>query len=348
MKRVYIRTDGNEIVATGHVMRCLSIAEQLRKAGIEVIFLLADDKMFPILHEKRFRTKILDTKWNDLEKETDILIRYLREQDAEVLLLDSYYITEEYLQNLSKYIRIVYIDDLNKFAYPVHTILHYAPFADVEKYKQFQQIDGRSTRFLIGGQYIPLREEFDLKKRVIKKEVHKVLITTGGTDRLNMAGIILERAQKESIWGKLEFHVVVGPFFQNKEKLYQMKEKYENIILHKNVKKMSELMRDCDIAVSAGGSTLYEICACGTPCICFEIADNQNGASVWEEKGYMMYAGNAYMEKQNCIERCIRSIQTYCESYSLRCECSEKMQELVDGKGAGRIAEYIVDMLEVH
>lgn len=40
-------------------------------------------------------------------------------------------------------------------------------------------------------------------------------------------------------------------------------------------KKMSELMQQCDMAVSAAGSTLYELCACGMPTITYVLADNQ-------------------------------------------------------------------------
>lgn len=343
MKKIYIRVDGNEIIATGHIMRCLSIAEQIRQLDAEAIFLAADERPCPLIEERGFSVEVLDTIWDDLNQETNTLCKYITEHHVEILLLDSYYVTKEYLQKIAKCTKIVYIDDLNSFLYPVHGLIHYWAFADEKAYRQPYQKAGMHPQFLVGGRYVPLREEFAYKSYEVQNQVRKVLITTGGTDQLNVAGDLLNRVIENAQLMELEYHVIVGCFNQNKEQLYRMADAYSNIYLHENVNNMSQWMRDCDIAISASGTTLYELCACGIPTVCLEVADNQKGATAWEENGYMIYAGNAYEDKEQCMQKCIKALLQYRDSLKLRQDKSVRMQSLVDGHGARRIAQYLID-----
>lgn len=345
MTPVYIRVDGNDIIATGHVMRCLSIAEQLKQLDMEVVFLVADTNVRELIQLKGFPVDVLHTTWNDLDGEVSVLRKYLQEKGAKVLLLDSYYVTENYMRQLSEEFSVVYIDDLKKFVYPVHTVINYYVWGKAEDYGA-DQYEGLSTRFLLGGAYVPLREEFFEVPCKIKETASKVLITTGGTDMLNVTGQLLAAVMQDKELSDLEYHVIVGCFNRHKEGLYGMKDRYPNIYLHENVTNMAQWMETCDMAVSAGGSTLYELCASGTPTICLEIADNQKGAYIWEEKGYMIYAGNAAEDMPDCIGKCIKGLKRYLGDRELRQRVSENMQSLIDGKGAMRIARYLADCNE--
>lgn len=91
---------------------------------------------------------------------------------------------------------------------------------------------------------------------------------------------------------------------------------------------------------------MYELCACGIPTICLEVADNQEGAVNWERKDYMQYAGNAYKDMDLCVEKCVEALRMYTKQQQIRKRKSERMQELVDGNGAKRIAEYIHKVME--
>lgn len=344
MGKILVRVDGNEILATGHVMRCLSIAEALRKLGEEVVFVVADDRPGQLITGKGFQMDVLNTTWNDLNQETEILCNYVQENKVNILLLDSYYVTKEYLQILSQYTKIIYIDDLKRFDYPVNTIIHYSPFAKAEEYRKLYTADEKLPCILCGGEYIPLREEFAYQPYEIKEKVSKVLITTGGTDQLNVAGNLLNRLLENKALASLEYHVIIGCFHSDKEGLQKLAEKHTNIFVHENVKNMSDFMRHCDVAVSAGGTTLYELCACGIPTICLEVADNQQGAVIWQQQDYMEYAGNAYMDMESCIKQCEKSLMKYMNNRKMREDRSHRMQTLVDGSGAIRIAQYIVNM----
>lgn len=344
---VYIRVDGNEIIASGHVMRCLSIAERLRDKGCEVIFVLADVAPKEIIVEKGFKTYILNSVWNDLNQEIDIFCKYLSDNKVETLILDTYFVTPEYLKEISKYVKVVYIDDLKKFPYEVDTIIHYSPFGKVEEYTKLYYGFDVLPKIFCGSKYIPLRYEFEHKEYDVKENVTKVLITTGGTDQLNVAGKLLERVLSNVDLKMLEYHVIVGCFNKNKDNLNKIVEKSRNVFLHENVNNISKWMRECDVAVSAGGTTLYELCSCGIPTICLEIADNQNGAIVWQQEDYMEYAGNAYKDMDLCMLNCESSLLKYMNNYELRMKRSQKEQNLVDGNGAIRIAELILQRIKI-
>lgn len=343
MKKICIRVDGNEIIATGHVMRCLSIAEQIRKLGAEVVFVVADDRTCPIIRDKNYDCHVLNTIWNEMNTETDLFVEFIKNNDITTVLVDSYYVTDEYLIQLSKVVDVCYIDDLDEMIYPVHTIINYNLQCDRD-YKVKYKNAGQNTIFLLGGAYAPLREEFAYIPYTLKQQVTKVLITTGGTDQLNMTYSLMEAFLQNTTTSNLEYHIIIGRFNQNKKAIEKLTDNKPNIILHENVSNMSFWMRNCDVAISAAGTTKYELAACGIPSICFEVADNQEGACDWEKGGYMLYAGNACREQGRCISRCVDQLVRLYEDFSLRKKLSQNMQGLIDGKGAERIAQYLVKM----
>jgi spore coat polysaccharide biosynthesis predicted glycosyltransferase SpsG len=106
---------------------------------------------------------------------------------------------------------------------------------------------------------------------------------------------------------------------------------------------MAELMSGCDIAISAGGTTLYELCACGIPSICFAFEDNQlETVKGFQDKELMLYAGDIRDGEIVCYSRIYRFIDIYKKDISLRQVNSPIMQKLVDGKGAERIINSIM------
>ena len=101
-------------------------------------------------------------------------------------------------------------------------------------------------------------------------------------------------------------------------------------------------MRLADIVVSAGGTTLYELCACGTPTISYAFADNQlNNVEKFDEDGIIRYAGDA---RYTDIVPAVKKLLTKYDSREYRQELSTRMQDVVDGKGAERIVRALIDI----
>lgn len=347
---IYFRVDGNKHIATGHVMRCLAIALELKEKGENCTFIVADNYSENIIQSNGFPSICIESKWNNLECETDKLIKLVKKLKIEKLIIDSYFVRESYLTELKKLVKIIYIDDLNLFQYPVDILINYS--INYPKFNYKARYKQEATKLLLGSKYVPLRKEFShlqedklgLNKNP-KKQVKKILITTGGSDPYNFTGKFLDKIVAHEPYKDIIFHVVVGRYNEHMEKLEDIKNRYPNIILHTNVTKMSKLMINCDIAISAGGTTLYELCACGTPSICFAFVDNQlEGAEAFGKSDIIPFVGDIRGNIEIVISRILDKINKLIQSDSLRLNYSIKMRELIDGNGAVRIAEEIIKL----
>lgn len=370
---VVIRADANSKIGMGHVMRCLSVADALLKRGEEVLFVTADDTPVPLLTKKGVPYRVLHTDYADMEAELPGLLCILQEltQRAELpeevlsrmssqrkdiaILVDSYYVTEKYLAALKKRITTIYMDDIYAFSYPVDMLINYNIYGEEMGYEKDAAF--ADTKLLLGANYVPLREEFSAgagyvqsrkelslgAANVTPAEEGGILITTGGSDSFNLAGQLLMEAMKYDALKEKEYHVVSGSLNPHIGELQALAKKHENIHIHCNVTNMAELMAESEVALSAGGSTLYELCAVGVPVIAFSFAENQEHlVQTFVKRDIAQYGGNYRTDGNKMIQNTIAGLETLLEDKNLRTEYRKKARTLVDGKGADRIAEAII------
>lgn len=370
---IVIRADANSKIGMGHVMRCLSVADALLKRGEEVLFVTADDTPVPLLTKKGVPYRVLHTDYADMEAELPGLLCILQEltQRAELpeevlsrmssqrkdiaILVDSYYVTEKYLAELKKRITTIYMDDIYAFSYPVDMLINYNIYGEEMGYEKDAAF--ADTKLLLGANYVPLREEFSAgagyvqsrkelslgAANVTPAEEGGILITTGGSDSFNLAGQLLMEAMKYDALKEKEYHVVSGSLNPHIGELQALAQKHENIHIHCNVTNMAELMAESEVALSAGGSTLYELCAVGVPVIAFSFAENQERlVQTFVKRGIAQYGGNYRTDGNKMIQNTIAGLETLLEDKNLRTEYRKKARTLVDGKGADRIAEALL------
>lgn len=365
---VVIRADANSKIGMGHVMRCLSVADALLKRGEEVLFVTADDTPVPLLTKKGIPYCVLHTDYADMEAELPELWEVLRElpQGAESpdatlaqkntsILVDSYYVTEKYLAALKKRITTIYMDDIYAFSYPVDMLINYNIYGEEMGYEKDAAF--ADTKLLLGANYVPLREEFSAGAGYVQSrkelslgaanvppaEEGGILITTGGSDSFNLAGQLLMEAMKYDALKEKKYHVVSGSLNPHIGELQALAQKHENIHIHCNVTNMAELMAESEVALSAGGSTLYELCAMGVPVIAFSFAENQERlVQTFVKRGIAQYGGNYRTDGNKMIQNTIAGLETLLEDENLRTEYRKKARTLVDGKGAERIAEALL------
>lgn len=365
---VVIRADANSKIGMGHVMRCLSVADALVKRGEEVLFVTADDTPVPLLTKKGIPYRVLHTDYADMEAELPELWNALSElpqgpgvpeaallQRNTSILVDSYYVTEKYLAALKSRITTIYMDDIYAFSYPVDMLINYNIYGEEMGYEKDAAF--ADTKLLLGTEYVPLREEFSAgagyvqSRKVLSLGAANVtpaadggiLITTGGSDSFNLAGQLLMEAMKYDALKEKEYHVVSGSLNPHIGELQALAQKHENIHIHCNVTNMAELMAESEVALSAGGSTLYELCAMGVPVIAFSFAENQERlVQTFVKRGIAQYGGNYRTDGNKMIQNTIAGLETLLEDENLRTEYRKKARTLVDGKGAGRIAEAIL------
>ncbi len=348
-----IRADGNSVIATGHIMRCMAIGDCLREMGEEVLFFLAGNEMQEFVENRGFKVEVLGTDWKDMESEVDVFLPLLEKYQIKKLLLDSYQVTSTYLSRLHEKVEITYIDDLQLLDYPVEKVICYSVYDEEEKEAYRQHYQGNRQLYL-GLTYIPLRKEFAKGKYRNLTEQNKlvirdILITTGGTDSYHMALGIVEFLEHHLIHNdkgneneKIQYHVVVGKFHTDKDKLQEMAATMPQLHLYENVVDMTTLMNHCDVAISAGGTTIFELCACGVPTLSFMMADNQKGLLALDKIGLVHYLGDVRIEKQHVLERIADELQAYRMHPQNLLKMSTHQRSLVDTKGAVRIAKVIL------
>lgn len=332
---LYIRADMNEQIATGHIMRCISIADALTVAGEAVTFLLADEQAVDLLKQRGYDAIVLHTDWNHMEEELPALSHVIEKNQIKKLLIDSYQVTPTYLSEVSRMGTTFYMDDLNKFDYPVNAVICYANY-----YKKFHyKTNGRRKEYLLGTKYVPLKKSFwNCKAKNIFQKAENILILTGGSDPYNVSGQLLNALNKDEF---KSIDIICGMYNTNYASLVEMYGQYKNIKFHRAINNIEEYMQKADIAISAGGTTLYELCACGTPTISYAFADNQlDNVRQFQEDGLIDYAGD--VRCNDIAENVNLYLKKYQDDWQLREKKSEKMQKMVDGKGAMRLAEALM------
>ena len=333
---ILIRADANEKIGTGHVMRCLSVARAFMSRGENVLFVTADHCGDKLIRDRGFETVCLNTEWERLDCEVPALIETIKVRAAKLLLVDSYFVTEDYFKKLSPYIKLAYIDDMNQAVWDVDYLINYNIFAPCSDYSPYGKT---RAKLLLNPMYAPLRDEFKGRpEHTTKERITDILVSAGGVDPERVSERLIKAVSPN--YPEIIFHFVVGALNPRINEL--MNYQGRNIVLHINEKHMASLMESCDVAISAAGTTLYELCAAGIPTITYSLADNQIAAAMqFEKQGIMLNAGDCRGNKgfEDRINACL---QKMLKSVGLRRKMSGKMQMLVDGKGADRIASSVL------
>ena len=279
----------------------------------------------------------LHSQWDDLNQEIEVLCDNLAKSCVHKILIDSYYVTEKYLQRLKEKAIVFYIDDLNKMVYPVDVLINYNIYGTELDYSAI------SGKTLLGTAYVPLRKEFCKVERRKFVGIKKILITSGGTDNYDMVGKILSRLLPIENDQDKEYYCILGRFNKNINYLRRKFNGRKNVHLLYNISNMGFYMKECDIAITAGGTTTYELCVCGIPSIMYTIADNQLGiACAFSEKGIIPWVGDVREDINKCLDNIVQEMKKL-NDVTYWNQQSKAMQTLVDGTGAFRIAREIIE-----
>lgn len=344
---IIFRTDGNPKIGAGHIMRCLSIANATNDFGETCLFIVSSDHFQDIIVGNGYGCENLKSDYSRMEPGD--CLPALEAYKPSAIFVDSYYVTEQYLSELHERCiehgcKLVYIDDRCTAPYSCDYLLNYNIFGRIEDYENIYSGTDQPI-YMIGTSYAPLRKEFQYNGRSsVSKVAENILVSTGGSDAVHLTVDIVEKAMKTQ--GYI-FHFVVGRMNPDRKKIIDLARECKNIIVHENVKRMDELMRTCDVAISAAGSTLYELCATQTPSVTYVIADNQApAAKEFEIKGIMKNCGDIRtLGNETMASKLVDEAVSLAENYEERKRISALMETVVDGKGASRILERVLSVV---
>ncbi len=325
-----MRADADVSIGTGHVMRCLSLAQAWQDAGGRATFAMACTtpavtERLQCEHFGLVRIDAVAGGEGDLEQ----AIGFARGEDASWIVTDGYRFGAHYQRALRKAgVRVLALDDNGGACFEADFVLNQNLHAHENLYPEHSA----NTRLLLGTEYALLRREF-IPLRGYRREIPPVarhlLVIMGGSDPNNMTPRVLDAIDQVGVPG-LCVLVVVGGSNPHAASLAGRALRHECRLVT-NATNMPELIAHADLAVSAAGTICWEFCQLGLPAIVLPIAENQIAVA-----RALHAAGVAVLASEAGPAAMAELIARLIGSQAERASLSRKAQTLVDGRGAER------------
>ncbi|MED4877004.1 UDP-2,4-diacetamido-2,4,6-trideoxy-beta-L-altropyranose hydrolase [Anoxybacillus geothermalis] len=290
---VVFRVDSSVTIGTGHVMRCLTLAKQLKQKNVNISFICRDlegnlinfikDHGFAVYVLPKIRINETDNndtfKWykenwkQDVRETLNIIKAQIRSIDF--FIIDHYGIDEKWESKLKPFTKkLMVIDDLANRKHVCDFLLDQNLYLNYQE--RYKNLVPPECKQLLGPNYVLLREEFieaSHQSRIRNGEIHNILVFFGGTDPTNETVKALDALAL--LDNNIKVNVVVGSSNKRKDEIQEYCDRYSNFFFHCQVSNMAELMNEADLAIGAGGTTTWERCYLGLPSITIIVADNQ-------------------------------------------------------------------------
>lgn len=366
--RIVFRTDASLKIGTGHVMRCLALADALRERDAQCSFIcrshaghlldlikqrghqawalsaLQDGASFN--YRDTAHADWLGTDWASDADETRQLLTGMYAEPLDWLVVDHYALDQRWECALRPNARrIMVIDDLADRSHDCDLLLDQNLGRTAQDYVGLLS---PNTTTLIGPQYALLRPEFaelrtqSLTRRAQDPQLKHLLVTMGGVDKDNVTGQVLDALKACLLPPDLRITVVMGPhapwLAQVQTESTQMPWPTEVLV---GVSNMAQIMSDSDLAIGAAGGTAWERCSLGLPSLVLALATNQlGGASALQDAGAAVV-----LKSYTHIAEFLRASQTAQFSNEILMRLSRAAATVTDGQGCARAVNRLVESL---
>lgn len=348
--KIAFRTDASSKIGTGHFMRCLTLADELKKQDAHIRFL---SRNLPTHLSDMLRIKGIEyisleagevdgsidelahASWLGISQAQDsqTAIKALSDQAWDWLVVDHYALDARWEKALRPSVKnIMVIDDLADRQHDCDVLLDQNYYADMQL--RYNGKVSAECQLLLGPSYALLREEFRALREQVKVrngDVKKVLVFFGGVDADNYTFQAIEALAEVNVG--LQVDVVIGAQHPFKEMIENACTKH-GYLCHVQTPYMAKLMADADWAIGAGGSASWERCCLGLPSLLVALADNQIAiAKELSAIGACTYIGNrGEVNLKKWLPRLITNQE-------LTQKISENAFSIVDGLGVHRVSK---------
>lgn len=336
MTRILIRCDASSLMGSGHVIRCRTLARELRRRGSEVLFLCRQQRGDLIaLLEQEFRVLALPEQALAVCEELEGRELYqawlgcCHQQDAEEclavlasagihsadwLVVDHYGLDAVWQSQLIAGLedkaaaKLLVIDDLADRPHQADLLLDQNFFGAATK-QRYQKLVPADCRQLLGPHYALLGPEYAQLHQLIppRTELRRVLVFFGGVDQDNLTGRALEALMDPAL-AHLSVDVVVGRQSPHRKVLAELVAQRLFTTLHDSLPSLAGLIARADLAIGAGGATTWERACLGLPSLVVAIATNQLPfARALDVAGHLQLLGEADMVSAEQICSAVKS-----------------------------------------
>ncbi|MDC1066107.1 UDP-2,4-diacetamido-2,4,6-trideoxy-beta-L-altropyranose hydrolase [Candidatus Pseudothioglobus singularis] len=354
---IVFRTDASIKIGTGHVIRCLALAQKLKNYGADCGFICRDHdgNLIKKIQSKGFKTATLSNKLSPTNTEKDLSHsnwlqtnwRHDAEQTIQALIKSPEWIIVDHYALDAKWERLIrphckkimVIDDLADREHDCDLILDQNINKEIER--RYIGLLPPSCLSLFGPNYALLHSEYAKLHQIIEiksKKINRILVFFGGYDNHNLTHLVIEAFLNLKMFN-LKLDVVF-----NKNSIYAsnikgLAQKHENITLHNNVPSLANLIQNADFAIGAGGTSVLERFCLGLPSLVITSAKNQVSiAAELHQQKFIRYLGHYDSVNKSMITESLNNLLD-CESlYDWSTHC----WNLVDGNGAERVSSFIL------
>lgn len=355
---IVFRADANPQIGTGHVMRCLALAEALSAQGAHCVFLcralglgdiadhiraaghqliaLPEGPAVPPATNAPAHAHWLPHGWQyDAQR--------CRQELADLpaidwLVVDHYALNADWERSLRPLTRkILVITDLADRLHECDMLLdaNLAP-PEIDRHSRYLPA---SCQQLLGPRHALLRPEFAQQrsaalKRAIPAHASRLLIMFGGADCDDLTGQTLTLLSELAL--AVDIDVVIGPLYPHQQTLEKIMSRLPGARLHHAPENIAVLMSAADLSIGSPGTTCWERCTLGLPSITIAVADNQEAmAQILSRRGAHLYLGRATNLKPDALAEAIRLLT---ENQGWRTSMRKQAADLCDGRGPSRVA----------
>lgn len=339
-----LRADAGPSIGAGHVLRCLALAQGYLARGGQVrlrTLLAADSPLARRFVDAGAEVETLAEDPGSLA-DRQATLECLHRLGSRHVVVDGYHFDGSFQAGLCDAdCNVLWIDDeAHAPPYRARWILNQNLHADADLYGQRRD----DCRLLLGPRYALVRQEFlgwRDRLRTTPSAARRVLVTLGGGDRLNATGKVVEGLQLLLREGRcLEVDVVVGGLSPHLDALRsQVAPEGDAVRILHDVEDMAPLMARADLAITAAGSTTWELALMGLPALVGILADNQvPGAEVLDARGSVRLLG---WFRETSAERIADAVADLMHDASQRVAASRAGRRMVDGRGVERVLDHL-------
>lgn len=324
-------------------MRCRTLASELRKSGHRILFVLKGDANEPaasILENQRFDVQFIDNSSSEISDAEETKAHAARCENA-LVIVDHYALGPRWWSTIRSGFPLAAIDDLGRpeMEGKLDCIINQNIGSEEAWYPEI-------PLRLVGPGYALIRDEFFPYRKGIEGRLQKirgteklrVTLTLGGSDPQNVTSRILSCLSELSSTG--EIVVITGPAFQHPDDIAVLAESDPRIHVVKSPKSMAAVLVSSDVAITAGGTTVYECAFLGVPSALIQIVDNQAGiCRGMSNHGLAEFLGESDTLDESTLKT---SLARFLENRDRLCHLATQASTAIDGLGAERLTQSLL------
>lgn len=338
MTKIAFRVDGSTQLGMGHIMRCLGLAKILEKKH-DVFFVSRNfGEAIGEIRKSGFVVEKLDAGLDEGGQINEAL-KIVKKTRPDILITDLFKINKDFSADLKRLgVYIISLDEIGETKLRSDIIINSSVVGSWHGYDRLYHV----ANFFIGPEYFLTKNLFSpfiKKKKRVQKVVRDILVIMGGADPKKLSINVLKWLGKIRPDDGFRIKLVVGPGVKHRREIAEAAKKYSNVSLLDKPANVARPMYEADLAICAGGFSLYELAAVGTPAVVLCHAEHElSTAEEMQRRGVCVNLG---MGTEVSEAKFIGSVKKLIRDEKMRRKMSRSGKGTVDGRGMERVVKII-------